>query len=103
MNTMSLEQWQAGWRNKVRKIMPEGEPVWLLKEQLGDYLGEPLVFLTLVSRWDGRWQRRNYTYDPTGDVLHYRGQTPVGTAERGKLKPEQLLQLRPEPKEPSAP
>ncbi|HYN88764.1 MAG TPA: hypothetical protein VER55_09550 [Ardenticatenaceae bacterium] len=103
MNTISLEPWQLGWREKVRRVLSPGEPAWLLKEQLGDYLGEPLVFLTMVSRWEGGWTRRTYTYDPVGDVLHYRGETPVSSAERGKLKPEQLLQLRPQANEPSAP
>lgn len=92
MGANTVDRWRRGWRAKLRRVVREGDPVWLLKEEIKTE--DEVVYLTVVSRWEGRWLRRRYTYDPIGDVLHFRGELPVSHDERAKLKPEQLLDLR---------
>lgn len=93
----SVEQWRRGWRAKLRRVVHQGEPIWLLKEEINPQ--DEVIYLTVVSRWEGRWMRRRYTYDVVGDVLHFRGELPISHDERAKLKPEHLLDLRPEGEE----
>lgn len=91
----NVEQWRRGWRAKLGRVVYPGEPAWLLKEEINT--GDEVVYLTVVSRWEGRWMRRRYTYDVVGEVLHFRGELPVSHDERTKLKSEQLLDLRADP------
>lgn len=82
--------WRAARDAKVRVLIDEKYPAWLLNETI-DEENQTIQF-DLVHYWPPHgWQRRHYTYEVEPDVLHFRGTTPVNAEERMKLKKENLF------------
>jgi hypothetical protein len=93
-STPVLDTWRANRDAKLRPVLPDGEPVWLLEESQ-DFQKEMMLF-SVITRWyKSDWIRRRYFYDPVGNVLHFRGERTLTHEERAKLKPSE--QYRPIP------
>ncbi len=85
---------EALWRqrrdHKLFKMLDPDEPAWLVEEEV--HPEQEVAYYTIVHRWKpGGWARRRYTYDLVGDVVHFRGTTPLSDSELVKMKPEQRL------------
>jgi hypothetical protein len=90
MNPHPEENWRARRDRKLFTMLDPNEPAWLVDEQVEASL-ESVVF-DVVHRWyPYRWARRRFLYDIPGDVMHFRGATPIDDSELSKLKPEQRL------------
>ena len=84
----------AGWRatrdRKMFTMLDPDEPAWLVEEEVVE--ADEVVYYTIVHRWKpGGWARRRYTYDIPGNVIHFRGSSPVDDSELSKMKPEQRI------------
>lgn len=82
--------WRAARDAKVRVLIDEKYPAWLLNETI-DEENQTIQF-DLVHYWPPYgWQRRHYTYEVEVDVLHFRGTHRLNAEERMKLKNEDLF------------
>jgi hypothetical protein len=90
MNPQTDDSWRARRDRKLFTMLKASEPAWLVDEQV-EASHESVVF-DVVHRWyPHRWARRRFLYDIPGDVMHFRGATPIDDSELSKLKPEQRL------------
>lgn len=88
MTDADVQEWRRRRDEKVAPLLEPRTPAWLLNEKIDEELEQ--IQFDLVHRWPvgvAGWTRRHYTYEVDVDVLHYRGETPVSSAERAKLQP----------------
>ena len=84
------EGWRANRDRKMFQMLDPDEPAWMVEEEVRPQ--EEVVRYAIVHRWKpGGWARRRYTYDTVGDVIHFRGTSPVEDNELAKMKPEQRI------------
>ena len=84
------QEWRIKRDGKMFKMLDPDEPAWLVEETVNE--DDEIVTYTIVHRWKpGGWARRRYTYDMFGNVIHFRGTSPVNDSEMAKMKPEQRI------------
>ncbi len=86
----TIDAWRMNRDRKLFKMLDPDEPAWLVDEEVA--LPNEAVFYTVVHRWNKHgWARRHFMYDIPGDVVHFRGSTPVNESDLPKMKPEQRI------------
>ena len=86
MSADRVQAWRAARDHKVAVMLDPHAPAWLVNEKVDLEKGE--IQFDIVHRWPltGQWERRHFTYDAEVDVLHFRGSSPVSSAELARLK-----------------
>lgn len=89
----SIDAWRKNRDAKVTRLLEPRTPAWLSNEKIDEE--EQIIEFDLIHRWPVTgWARRRYVYDADVDVLHFRGETPISSAERAELSPEDRFDLR---------
>ncbi|HEX8682677.1 MAG TPA: hypothetical protein VF707_10220 [Ardenticatenaceae bacterium] len=90
MDYVVNDAWRAARDRKLYKMLDPDQPAWLVSEQVMPQTDE--VLFDVVHHWgpDG-WTRRRYLYDTVGNVMHFRGTSPIDDAELVKMKPEHRI------------
>lgn len=90
MKGIAWQGWEARRDDKLFRMLDSDEPAWLTRQEINE--SDETVLFEVVHRWESHgWASRRFLYDVVGNVIHFRGTTPLDESDLVKLKPEQRI------------